>query len=752
MEEARDGFVTALEAELAVARKNDIVFDYLPIQRLSKGPNGVYLGMLEGETQLLEGSIVRIEVQHGQDARAEVVAVEDFELVIATDMELELETYYRIKYNLAWLLEALLDWILEIDTRLPRAIAQGLVLSGHYFATPDSSLRPRVSQNLNEYQMEAVVHGLNSELTFVWGPPGTGKSRTIAELIVQYLIAGKSVLFVSQSNLAVDIVAKQVVENKNKAIQRLKENHRLLRSGYPKMQPLEQWSDVLPYVIALSKSPFLAAALEQLQAQRKELFRQSRQGTDVASQLKDNWRNFEVVRSLVRHEVAELEERASFIATTVAKTSVTEAIKTRKFDAVVVDEASMMSVPSVFAALTLAKQHGVVAGDFYQLQPIQVSSHAKAKRWLGQSVFTSSGIRDAVMTGKYDDPRLVILKRQYRMAEVISGIANAMFYGGVLEDAEAEMRSLLPVEELLGENRLILIDVSDCGAECRTDPDTFSRTNHGLAQISNSLARLYLDKNIPVGIITPYRAQARKKNGYFTKDELRGQVQVSTVHKFRGSEKDVIIFEVADSYPSKPSKLISGSKETFLDPYKTSPTLPLINVALTRAKSQVILVVDFKYLRNYLSNTNILKQVIDHFLSKGVVITLRTGEVRVPNKGEEVRPKRVVRRAEKETASGFDQQRAREFLQCTCGGSFVVRENRSGGYFLGCSRYPHCKKTQPLDDNNLLSIVASLQPKCPKCSEILTGTVQKRWPFLHCVVCGCQLSKQEVRGILLQYR
>lgn len=194
-----------------------------------------------------------------------------------------------------------------------------------------------------------------------------------------------------------------------------------------------------------------------------------------------------------------------------AKTSVTEAIKTRKFDAVVVDEASMMSVPSVFAALTLAKQHGVVAGDFYQLQPIQVSSHAKAKRWLGQSVFTSSGIRDAVMTGKYDDPRLVILKRQYRMAEVISGIANAMFYGGVLEDAEAEMRSLLPVEELLGENRLILIDVSDCGAECRTDPDTFSRTNHGLAQISNSLARLYLDKNIPVGIITPYRAQARKK-------------------------------------------------------------------------------------------------------------------------------------------------------------------------------------------------------------------------------------------------
>lgn len=752
MEEARAGFITALEAELEVARKDDIVFDYIPTQKLSQGPGGAYFGTLEEEIQLLEGSTVRIEDRNGQSAQAEIVALEDFELVIATEMELELEAIYRIKYNLAWLLEALLDWIKVINPTLPKPIAQGVLKQGHSFPSPSFTFEPPVSPSLNEYQIDAVIQALNNDLTFIWGPPGTGKSRTISELIVQYLIAGKSVLFISQSNIAVDIVARQVIQSENRKIQQLKKKHLLLRSGYPKMQPIAQWSDVLPYKIALQEEPLLAFELETLNAERKTLLEHSKKGKSVASQLRSNLRSLEAVRTSVRAKVAELESCASFIATTVAKASVTRTINTRKFDAVVIDEASMMNVPSVFAALTLAQEHGVVAGDFYQLQPINGSSNAKAKRWLGQSVFTSSGIRDAVMIGKRDDPRLAILNRQYRMANEISGIVNAMLYGGILEDAELDERPLLPVENLLWENRLVLVDVSDVGVECRRDPNSHSRINKDLAKISSSLARYYLEKNIPVGIITPYRAQAKAiRNCNFTKEELREQVQVSTVHKFQGSEREIIIFEVADSYPGTPSKLISGSRETFLDPEKISSTLPLINVALTRAKSQIILVVDFNFLRNYLSSTNILKQAMDHFSQKGLLINWATGEMQVPKKSKKVVPERVTHKAKKETASGFDQEKAREFLRCTCGKRLVIKQNHYGGFFLGCSNYPSCKNDRPLNDDNLLSILAHLQPKCPKCFGELWGELRKGWPFLTCVVCGCQLDKQQVKQVMLQH-
>lgn len=137
------------------------------------------------------------------------------------------------------------------------------------------TFKPPVSPSLNEYQADAVIRALNNDLTFIWGPPGTGKSRTISELIVQYLIAGKSVLFISQSNIAVDIVTKQIVQSENRRIQQLKKKNLLLRSSYPKMQPIEQWDDVLPYEIALGKEPTLAFELERLRTERKTLLQQS---------------------------------------------------------------------------------------------------------------------------------------------------------------------------------------------------------------------------------------------------------------------------------------------------------------------------------------------------------------------------------------------------------------------------------------------------------------------------------------------
>lgn len=88
--EAKDAFICALEAELEVAKKDDVAVEYLPTSKLADEPSRVYIGALDDEVAILEGSPVRVEDRSGRWAYAEVVTVEDFELVIATEMELKL--------------------------------------------------------------------------------------------------------------------------------------------------------------------------------------------------------------------------------------------------------------------------------------------------------------------------------------------------------------------------------------------------------------------------------------------------------------------------------------------------------------------------------------------------------------------------------------------------------------------------------------------------------------------------------------
>ena len=60
--------------------------------------------------------------------------------------------------------------------------------------------------NLNTEQDEAIRHALHAPLTIVTGPPGTGKSQVVANLIVNLAHKGKNAIFSSKNNKAVDVV------------------------------------------------------------------------------------------------------------------------------------------------------------------------------------------------------------------------------------------------------------------------------------------------------------------------------------------------------------------------------------------------------------------------------------------------------------------------------------------------------------------------------------------------------------------
>src|SRR5205814_4250447 len=84
---------------------------------------------------------------------------------------------------------------------------------------------------LNEFQVEAVKRCLAAEdVAVVHGPPGTGKTTVLIEVILQEVKRGKRVLASAPSNIAVDNMVEKL----------LPWGLRIVRMGHPAriMEPL----------------------------------------------------------------------------------------------------------------------------------------------------------------------------------------------------------------------------------------------------------------------------------------------------------------------------------------------------------------------------------------------------------------------------------------------------------------------------------------------------------------------------------
>jgi hypothetical protein len=66
------------------------------------------------------------------------------------------------------------------------------------------------SPPLNERQRMAVEHALTSDVTFIWGPPGTGKTEVVSRIVEGNLRQGSRVLFLAPSNIAVDQALERI--------------------------------------------------------------------------------------------------------------------------------------------------------------------------------------------------------------------------------------------------------------------------------------------------------------------------------------------------------------------------------------------------------------------------------------------------------------------------------------------------------------------------------------------------------------
>ncbi|MEP0872763.1 DEAD/DEAH box helicase family protein [Trichocoleus desertorum AS-A10] len=563
-----------------------------------------------------------------------LLSIEGFDLLIAIEKNIGEQVPSARMTTEPWFLLQELQKRLDTATaskNANRQLAVDLLSSSTKSASTNNSqfsdFAPRIEAQIqqtlkyNSYQAEAITHTLQHPVSFIWGPPGTGKTSTLGLTVASLVHAGESVLVLAHSNTAVDAAMKSLGEYLCQSS--YYREGLILRFGIATPGTYDKYPLLNIRGIAKKQNPQLIEEIETLEQQRRELARQSRasnlttlQKNNLQERIAQIREKLQPLKQQLRQRESELVRKAMVVGCTLSKAAIAQEIYERQFDAVIIDEASMAYIPHCAYAATLAKRRIAIFGDFRQLGPISQADTDNTQTWLQRDIFEESGIIDRVNREQPDD-RMVLLQTQYRMHPTIAAVSNHLFYSSWLKDGEtvqADTQAIVDAPPNPGKS-LIFYDLSGAFAFCYSDQENHSRFNLISALIAADIAyKAQQAETESIGIITPYKAQARLLHRIL-KETKQEQVKASTVHRFQGSEQHLIIFDAVDSTPQKKiGKLLQGGPQ--------STAARLANVAISRAQGKFIGLFNDSFLRQQLDSFNIFRKFSDRLRSSSQVLPL----------------------------------------------------------------------------------------------------------------------------------
>ena len=453
-------------------------------------------------------------------------------------------------------LQNLLRW-LQADPHL-----RGL-MSGTIRPQFDTTIVVPPRTDFNAEQNLAVERALQmQDYLLIHGPPGTGKTSVIAEIVKQLNQQGQRVLLAAFTNQAVDNMLK-----------------RLDKEGFHDF-------------MRLGSERSVDSAIEDRLL--KKLVGQNLKSVDT----------LEAVQELLRSVPVMASTTATWSSDKYTPPSLNGAGENQEyapfqFDVAIIDEAGQLTVPAILGALRFAKRF-ILVGDEKQLPPLVLSKEA-ADTGLAESLFSILKRKDNDYTKEETQSvsSCVFLKVQYRMNKWISHFASRVFYDGQLIPHASVANSLLEVATvkptLRAETPSIVRAIDPLAPmvflDVRGDHER-AKTSDAEAQAVREVVAGLLARGIAeheIGIIAPYRAQvANLRRHLFSDDETIGweelpfdtPLSVDTVDRFQGGERPVIIMSFATT-----TRLEADSQ---LRDHLTNPNR--LNVALTRAQRKLILV------------------------------------------------------------------------------------------------------------------------------------------------------------------
>ncbi|WP_045521685.1 AAA domain-containing protein [Neobacillus niacini] len=504
-------------------------------------------------------------------------------------------------YHDPWeLLEQLIERLDEMNKSKQKRVRVNRLMNP---SMPAKHPEEKIKSNVHEL----VLRSKYNPVTFVWGPPGTGKTYTLARVAANKYFQEKTVLILSHSNQAVDVLISEIsafIKKKD----RFREGD-VLRYG-TNTGVAEDSQEALTTSQLLQKQEHsLVEDKEALIEERKNLKQDLARSFSKrdSNQLLELEKKIARVLEKIRQKEVELVKDAFIVGATLAKAASDPAIYGKEYNVVILDEASMAYVPQAAFAATLGKRV-IICGDFKQLPPISSSRDPLVTKWLKEDVFHRAGVVDWVEAGKLH-PHLFLLKNQRRMHPDISAFTNQYIYHSLVGDHESVLNSRNQiVEQAPFQGRAaILLDTSYMGAFCLNENTSNSRSNLWQALISFQLIHeSYIGGARSIGYVAPYRAQANLMDllleDLYEKEKLTADIVSATVHRFQGSERDVMIFDTVDCDPQERAGMLLTGKDSER----------LINVAITRTKGKFIHVCNFAFIRKHVYNRKTIRQLVEH--------------------------------------------------------------------------------------------------------------------------------------------